>query len=44
MNQGTRTITLLIEGQCNERDLDDVNLYVNRELLLLLRREGIDIR
>ena len=44
MNQGTQTITLLIEGQCNERDLDDVNLYVNRELLLLLRREGIDIR
>jgi small conductance mechanosensitive channel len=44
MNQGMRTITLLIEGQCNERDLEDVNLYVNRELLLLLRREGIDIR
>jgi small conductance mechanosensitive channel len=44
MNQGTQTITLLIEGQCNERDLEDVNLYVNRELLLLLRREGIDIR
>lgn len=37
-------IILLIEGQCNQKDLYDVNLFVNREVLLLLRRKGIDIK
>ena len=38
------TVTLLIAAQCNEKDLDDVNLFVTREVLLLFRQEGIDIR
>lgn len=38
------TVTLLIAAQCNEKDLDDVNLFVNRELLMLFRQEGIEIR
>jgi len=38
------TMTLLIEAQCNEKDLEDVNLFVNREMLLLFKREGIEVR
>ena len=38
------TVTLLIDAQCNEKDLEDVNLFVSREVLLLLKREGIAIR
>ena len=37
------TATLLIMAQCNERDLYEVNLFVNREVLLLLKREGINV-
>jgi len=38
------SVTLLINAQCNEKDLDDVNLFVSREVLFLLKREGIAIR
>ena len=41
---GGPMLTLLIIAPCNEKDLEDVNLFVNREVFLLLRREGIDIR
>ena len=36
-------ITLLITAPCNEKDLYDVNLFVNREVLLLFGREGIKV-
>jgi small conductance mechanosensitive channel len=42
-NHHAPTITLLIEAQCNEKDLEEVNLFVNREVLLLLKREGIEV-
>ena len=38
------TVTLVIDAQCNEKDLEDVNLFVSREVLFLLKREGIGIR
>ena len=38
------TVTLLIDAQCNEKDLEDVNRFVSREVLFLLKREGIGIR
>ena len=38
------TVTLLIDAQCNEKDLEDVNLFVSREVLFLLKREGVAIR
>ena len=38
------TVTLLIDAQCKEKDLEDVNLFVSREVLFLLKREGIGIR
>ena len=41
---GGPMLTLLIIAPCNEKNLEDVNLFVNREVFLLLRREGIDIR
>ena len=37
------SVTLLIDARCNEEDLADVNLFVSREVLLLLKREGITI-
>ncbi len=38
------SITLLIEARCNEKDLEEVNLFVSREVLLLFKREGIELR
>ena len=41
---GNPRIRMVIAAQCNEKDLDNVNMFVNREVLLLLKREGIDAK
>ena len=37
------SITLSIYAQCNEKDLSEVSNFVNREVLLMMKREGIAI-
>ena len=37
-------ITIRISAKCSEKDLSDVRVFVNREALLLLRQEGIEIQ
>ena len=41
---GPDKMTLLIDAECLERDMNAVSLYLNREIRLMLEREGINAK